>query len=57
MVSAIGTSVYMIHLPEQYVTAVVMINNMNYKCSAAILKHLVRISLKELHAWSVIPGI
>jgi D-alanyl-D-alanine carboxypeptidase len=52
----IGTSAYMIHLPEQNLTVVVMINNMNHKCSSSILKNLVKISLKDLHAWSVIPS-
>lgn len=52
----IGTSAYMIHLPEQNLSVVVMINNMNHQCSSAILKDLVKISLKGLNAWSVIPA-
>jgi len=51
----IGTSAYMVHLPEHHLTVVVMINNMNHKCSEYILKNLINISLKELNAYSIIP--
>ena len=52
----IGTSVYMAHLPEHDLSVVVMINSMNHECSGAIHKDLVKISLKELHAYSIIPA-
>lgn len=52
----IGTSAYMIHLPEQDLSVAVMINNMNHQCSSRILKDLVKISLKEMHAFSIIPA-
>ena len=31
-------------------------NNMNHKCSSSIIKDLVKISLKELNAYSIIPA-
>jgi D-alanyl-D-alanine carboxypeptidase len=51
----IGASAYMVYLPKQHLTVVVMINNMNHKCSEYILKNLINISLKELNAYSIIP--
>ena len=51
----IGTSAYMIHIPKIDLTAVVMINNMNHECSSSIVKDIVKISLRELNAYSIIP--
>ena len=51
----IGTSAYMIHLPDNNLSIVVMINNMNHKCSGYIIKNLIIVSLKEINAYSIIP--
>lgn len=53
----IGTSTYMVHLPEHHFTVVVMINDFNHDCSLAITKDLTRLSLKQLNALSIIPYI
>jgi CubicO group peptidase (beta-lactamase class C family) len=50
----IGTSAYMVYLPKNRLSVVVMINSMNHKCSASILKELIDISLKELNDYSFI---
>jgi CubicO group peptidase (beta-lactamase class C family) len=52
----IGTSAYMVHLPENQLSVVVMINSMNHQCTEYILKKLINISLKELNAFSIIPS-
>lgn len=52
----IGTSAYMIYLPKNNLTVVVIINNMNHQCSSSLVKDLVKISLKELNAYSIIPA-
>jgi len=52
----IGTSAYMVHLPENHLSVVVMINSMNHQCTEFILKNLINISLKELNAYSIIPS-
>lgn len=51
----IGTSVYMVHLPEHHFTVVVMINSFNHECSAAITKDLIANVLKELNVIGIIP--
>ena len=51
----IGTSAYMVHLPEHHFTIVVMINSFNHECSAAITKDLIANVLKELNVIGIIP--
>ncbi|MGB6369895.1 MAG: serine hydrolase domain-containing protein [Atribacterota bacterium] len=51
----IGTSVYMVHLPEHHFTVVVMINDFNHKCSQAITKDLIANVLKEFNVIGIIP--
>ena len=51
----IGTSTYMVYLPKQHLSVVATINNMNHQCSEYILKNLIRVSLKELNAFSIVP--
>ena len=51
----IGTSVYMVHLPEHHFTVVVMINDFNHKCSQAITKDLIANVLRELNIIGIIP--
>ena len=51
----IGTSVYMVHLPEHHFTVVVMINDFNHECSQAITKDLIANVLKELNVIGIIP--
>lgn len=51
----IGTSVYMIHLPEHHITIVVMINDFNHNCSLAITKALTKEVLKEFNILGIIP--
>jgi D-alanyl-D-alanine carboxypeptidase len=53
----IGTSAYMVHLPENHLSVAVMINSMNHQCTETILKDLINISLKELNDYSIIPAI
>jgi D-alanyl-D-alanine carboxypeptidase len=51
----IGTSAFMVHLPEHHSTVVVMINSFNHKCSAAITKGLTTRVLRDLGVIGVIP--
>jgi len=51
----IGTSVYMVHLPEHHFTVVVMINDFNHKCSQAITEGLITKVLKEFNVIGIIP--
>ena len=51
----IGTSVYMVHLPEHHFTFVVMINDFNHKCSLAITKSLIKEVQKEFNIIGIIP--
>ncbi|GAH03431.1 unnamed protein product, partial [marine sediment metagenome] len=51
----IGTSVYMVHLPEHHFTVVVMINDFNHKCSQAITEDLIANILRELKVIGIIP--
>jgi len=51
----IGTSAYMVHLPDYHVTVVVMINSYNNDCSAAVTKELIASVLKELNVLGIIP--
>jgi D-alanyl-D-alanine carboxypeptidase len=51
----IGTSTYMIYLPKNHLSVVVMINSMDHRCSKSILKDLIKISLKEMNDYSIIP--
>ncbi len=52
----IGTSAYMIHLPDNNLSVVIMINSMNYRCLRYIFTNLINVSLKEINAYSIIPG-
>mgnify|MGYP000572024650 FL=1 len=52
----IGTSTYMAYLPKVKLTVVATINEMKHDCSEAIFKDLVKISLRELNAYSVISA-
>ena len=51
----IGTSAYMLHLPEHHFSVVVMINDFNHKCSHAIAKKLITTVLKELDVIGFVP--
>ena len=51
----IGTSASMIYLPKHHLTVIVMINNMNHQCTEYIHKKLIKVSLKEMNAYSIIP--
>ena len=51
----IGTSVYMVHLPEHHITIVVMINDFNHGCSLAITKSLTKVVRKEFNILGLIP--
>ena len=51
----IGTSVYMVHLPEHNITIVVMINDFNHDCSLSITKALTKVILKEYNILGLLP--
>ena len=51
----IGTSAYMIHLPEHHLSVAVMINSFDHKCSAAISKGLTTKVLRDLGVIGIIP--
>ena len=51
----IGTSVYMLHLPEHHFSVVVMVNEFNHKGPHAIVKNLITTVLKELDVIGIIP--
>ncbi len=51
----IGTSAYMIHLPEHHLSVAVMINSFDHKCSAAITKGLTTKVLRDLGVIGIIP--
>jgi len=51
----IGTSAYMIHLPDHHISVVVMINSFNHKCSQAITTDLITTVLKENNVIGIIP--
>jgi D-alanyl-D-alanine carboxypeptidase len=51
----IGTSVYMVYLPEHHFTIVVMMNDFNDEYSQAITKDLIAKALKEYNVIGIIP--
>jgi D-alanyl-D-alanine carboxypeptidase len=51
----IGTSVYMVHLPNQHTSIVVMINSFDHKCSGAITKGLITEILRERGEVGIFP--
>jgi len=50
----IGTSAYMVHLPDHHFSVVVMINGFDHKCSAEITKKIIATILKEFDAIGII---
>ncbi len=50
----IGTSTYMVYLPEQQVSIVVMINAFPNEGAKAITRGLIRVILKDLNAYGII---
>jgi len=53
----IGSSAYMVHLPEHHVSVVVMLNSFDHKGSFAITKELISCVLKDLGVRGMIPFI
>jgi D-alanyl-D-alanine carboxypeptidase len=53
----IGTTTYMIYLPEQHVSVVVMINAFPNDAAEVITKGIIWILLKDLDAFEIIPFI
>jgi D-alanyl-D-alanine carboxypeptidase len=53
----IGTTTYMVYLPEQHVSVVVMVNAFPNKSADTITKGLIRAVLKDLDAIGLIPYI
>ncbi len=51
----IGTSTYMVHLPDHHISVVVMINSFNHDCSQAITTDLITTVLKENNVIGIIP--
>jgi D-alanyl-D-alanine carboxypeptidase len=51
----IGTSAYMVHLPDHHISVVVMINSFNHKCSRATTTDLITTVLKENNVIGIIP--
>jgi len=51
----IGTSTYMVHLPDHHISVVVMINCFNHDCSQAITTDLITTVLKENNVIGIIP--
>ena len=49
----IGTTAYMIHLPEYHVSIVVMINAFPNKAAEVITRGLIKVVLKELNAFGI----
>lgn len=53
----IGTTTYMVYLPEYHVSVVVMINAFPNKCAKVITKDLITTVLKEYKAVGVLPYV
>ena len=51
----IGTSAYMVHLPDHHISVVVMINSFDHKCSQAIATDLITTMLRENGVIGIIP--
>lgn len=51
----IGTSVYMVHLPDSHLGVVVMINGFEHDCSKEITKKLIGTTLRNSHAIGIVP--
>ena len=51
----IGSSTYMVHMPEHHVSVAVMINSFNHDCSQAITTDLITAVLKENNVIGIIP--
>jgi len=51
----IGTSAYMVHLPDHHISVVVMINSFNHDCSQAITTDLITTVLRENDVIGIIP--
>ena len=51
----IGTSAYMVHLPDHHFSVVVMINGFDHDCSKEITGKITGNILRELNAISIIP--
>ena len=50
----IGTSAYMVHLPDDHFSIAVMINDFDHKCSTEITKEIISTILRSIDAISVI---
>jgi D-alanyl-D-alanine carboxypeptidase len=50
----IGTSAYMVHLPDHHFSVVVMINGFDHECSAAITKKIIANILRDLDVIGII---
>ena len=51
----IGTSTYMVHLPDHHISVVVMINSFNHNCSQTITTDLITTVLREENVIGIIP--
>ncbi len=51
----IGSSAYMVHLPDHHISVAVMINSFNHDCSQAITTDLLTTVLKENKVIGIIP--
>jgi len=51
----IGTSAWMLHLPDHHFSVVVMMNDFNHKYSHAIAKNLIAVVLRESDVIGIIP--
>jgi D-alanyl-D-alanine carboxypeptidase len=49
----IGTTTYMVYLPDYHVSIAIMVNAFPSKSADAITKGLIKMVLKELNAWSI----
>jgi len=53
----IGSSTYMVHLPEHHISVAVMINSFNHDCSQAITTDLIATVLRDNDVIGIIPYI
>ncbi len=53
----IGTSTYMVHLPDHHISVVVMINSFDHSCSRTITTDLITAVLRENNVIGIIPYI
>jgi D-alanyl-D-alanine carboxypeptidase len=51
----IGTSAYMVYLPDHNFSVAVMLNSFNHECTEYITKNLIRVSLYEVNPGRIIP--